>query len=124
MTPGISILAGAILMLLASMTSAQVVQRVEVSVPFAFVAGTGNRPAGDYSIELNREGNRMILRSENRSGSDAVMLVTNILGENPDKSLAIFHRYGSHYFLAEVWRQGSGQIIPPGDLERKLASKQ
>jgi hypothetical protein len=124
MTPRISTLAGAILLLLASMTSAQGVQRVAVSVPFAFVAGSSSLPAGDYSIELNREGNRMILRSENRNGGNAVMLVTNSLGANPDTSYAIFHRYGSHYFLAEVWRQGLGQTITPGDLERKLASKQ
>jgi hypothetical protein len=106
------------------MASAQVVERVAVTVPFAFVAGSSSLPAGAYSIELNREGNRMILRSEDRSGSNAVMLVTNSLGANPDKSYAIFHRYGSHYFLAEVWRQASGQTITPGDLERKLASKQ
>ena len=124
MTPRISTLAGAFLLLLASMASAQGVQRVAVSVPVAFVAGSNSLPAGNYSIELIREGNRMILRSEDRNGGNAVMLVTNSLGANPDMSYAIFRRYGSHYFLAEVWRQGSGQTITPGDQERKLASKQ
>lgn len=113
MTLRISALVGSILYLLSSMASAQVVQRVAVTVPFAFVAGSSSLPAGDYSIELNREGNRMTLRSEAQSGSNAVMLVTNSLGASPSKSYATFRRYGSHYFLAEVWRQGSGQTITP-----------
>ena len=120
----ISVLVGSLLLLLSSMASAQVVQRVAVTVPFAFVVGSSSLPAGDYSFELNREGNRMILRSEDGSERNALMLVTNSLGADPGKSYAAFHRYGSHYFLAEVWRQGSGQSITPGDLERKLASKQ
>ena len=56
MTPRISTLVGSLLLLLASMASAQVVERVAVTVPFAFVAGSSSLPAGDYSIELNREG--------------------------------------------------------------------
>jgi len=123
MTTRIRTLLGSILLLTAAMASAQTVQRVTVTVPFSFVAGSRNLPAGDYTIELNREKDTMILRSEDRSGNNAVMLARNGGGANPDKSYAIFRHYGSHYFLAEVWRQGAGQTLTPGDLERELASK-
>ena len=42
---------------------------------------------------------------------------------NPEKTYAIFQRYGANYFLAAVWRQGVGQTLTPGKLERELASK-
>ncbi len=115
---------GSILLLMAAMASAQTVQRVTVTVPFSFVAGSHNLPAGDYTIELNREKDTMILRSEDRSGNNVVMLARNSeRAANPGQSYAIFQRYGSQYFLAEVWRQGAGQTLIPGKLERELASK-
>jgi len=124
MTTRIRTLLGSILLLMAAMASAQTVQRVTVTVPFSFVAGSHNLPAGDYTIELNREKDTMILRSEDRSGNNAVMLAINSQrAANPNQSYAIFQRYGSHYFLAEVWRQGAGQTLTPGNLEREVASK-
>ena len=52
MTTRIRTLLGSILLLMATMASAQTVR---VTVPFSFVAGSKNLPAGDYTIELNRE---------------------------------------------------------------------
>lgn len=123
MTTRIRTLLGSILFLMAAMASAQTVQRVTVTVPFSFVAGSHNLPAGDYSIELNHGKDTIILRSEDRSGNDAVMLANNSQRTaNSNQSYAIFRHYGSHYFLAEVWRQGAGQTLTPGNLERELAS--
>ena len=124
MTTRIRTLLGSILLLMAAMASAQTAQRVTMTVPFSFVAGSRNLPAGDYTIELNREKDRMIIRSEDRSGNNAVMLArSSERYTNLDKSYAIFRHYGSHYFLAEVWRQGTGQTLFPGKLQRELASK-
>ena len=124
MTTRIGTRLGSILLLMATMASAQTVQRVTVTVPFSFVAGSHNLPAGDYTIELNHEKDTMILRSEDRSGNNVVVLAGNSeRAANPGQSYAIFQRYGSRYFLAEVWRQGAGQTLTPGKLERELASK-
>jgi hypothetical protein len=121
MTTRIRTLLGSILLLMATMASAQAVR---FTVPFSFVAGSKNLPAGDYTIELNRENHSMIFRSEDPSGNNAVMLATSSEGgANPDKTYAIFQRYGAHYFLASVWREGVGQTLIPGKLERELASK-
>lgn len=124
MTTRIGTLLGSILLLMAAMASAQTVQRVMVTVPFWFVAGSRDLPAGDYTIELNHEEDTMIIRSEDRSGNNAMMFAHK--GEraaNSNQSYVIFRHYGSHYFLAEVWRQGAGQTLTPGNLERELASK-
>jgi len=124
MSTRIGTLLGSILLLMAAMASAQTVQQVTVTVPFSFVAGSRNLPAGDYTIELNHEKDTMILRSEDRSGNNAVMLANNDeRAANSNQSYVIFRHYGSHYFLAEVWRQGAGQTLRPGNLERELASK-
>ena len=117
-------LLGTVLLLMSAMASAQTLQRVTVTVPFSFVAGSRNLPAGDYTIELNHEKDRMIIRSEDRSGNNAVMLASNSeSAPNPDKSYAVFQRYGTHCFLAAVWSQGAGQTLVPGKLEKELASK-
>ena len=124
MTTHNTILLGFILLLMAAMASAQTVQRVTVTVPFSFVAGSHSLPAGDYTIELNYEKDTMILRSEDRSGNNAVMLARNSeRADNRDRSYAIFQRYSAHYFLAAVWSRGTGQTLTPGKLERELASK-
>jgi hypothetical protein len=121
MTTRIRTLFGSILLLMATMASAQT---VHFTVPFSFVAGSKNLPAGDYIIELNRENHSVIFRSEDPSGNNALMLATNSEGgANPDKTYAVFKRYGAHYFLASVWREGVGQTLIPGKLERELASK-
>ena len=124
MTTRIRTLLGSILLLMAAMASAQVAQRVTVTVPFSFAAGSHNLPAGDYTIELNYEKDTMILRSADPSGNIVVILARNSeWAPNSDKSYAIFQRYGAHYFLAEVWRQGAGQTLTPGKLQQELASK-
>jgi hypothetical protein len=119
----ISILLGSIL-LMAAMLSAQTVQRVTVTVPFSFVAGNHNLPAGNYTIELNHEKDRMVLHSTDDNITPVVMLASN--SEQPgkqDQTHVVFQRYGAHYFLSEVWKQGAGQTLSPGKLQRELASK-
>ena len=122
MTTQIRILLASILLLTAAMASAQA-QRVAVKVPFSFVAGSQSLPAGDYCIELNRERNIVTLRSGDRFGevTATITATSNELTATPDKSYAIFQGYGGHYFLAEIWRQGAGQVLTQGKLEQELA---
>jgi len=121
MTTRIRTLFGSILLLMATMASAQA---VHITVPFSFVAGDKNLPAGDYTMKLNRENNRIFIRSEDGSGNSALMLATNSeWAPIPGKTYATFQRYGTHYFLAGVWRRGVGQTLIPGKLEQELASK-
>jgi hypothetical protein len=115
----IRILLGSTLLLMATMASAQT-QRVAVTVPFSFVAGSQNLPAGDYTIELNQ--NTMVVRSGDRSGEVKSILTAlrSDQASKPDESYAIFRHYGEYFFLAEVWREGTGQVLFPGKLQREL----
>jgi len=121
MTTRIRTLLGSILLLMATMASAQT---LHFTVPFSFVAGSKNLPAGNYIFELNRENKTVTFLSEDRSGNNAMVLATNSeWAPIPDKTYATFQRYGTHYFLAAVWREGVGQTLIPGKLEREMASK-
>jgi hypothetical protein len=88
-------------------------------VPFSFVAGHQALSAGKYTIE--QDGMFIILRSAERN---ATMLLATHQDRAPgQKSYVLFRRHGAHYFLAEVWRQGSGQALAPGEMERELTIK-
>jgi hypothetical protein len=119
MTTQIRILLGSTLLLMATMASAQT-QRVAVTVPFSFVAGSQKLPAGDYTIELNRD--TVVVRSGDRSGEikSTLTALRSDQASKPNESYAIFRHYGEHYFLAEVWREGAGEQLFPGKLEREL----
>ena len=99
---------------------------VAVTVPFSFFAGSRNLPAGDYTIELNHEKSIMTVRSNGRSGNINTVVMLASSGQQstkPDQSYALFNRYGSQYFLTQVWREGVGQTLPRGKLEREFASQ-
>jgi hypothetical protein len=121
MTRPNGLLLASILLLMAAMASAQT-HRVTVSVPFSFVAGHQTLPAGEYTIEQDRSQGSAILRS---GKSSAIMLLAAKSDRAfEEKSYVLFRRNGTHYFLAEIWRQGAGQVLAPGNLERELANQQ
>ena len=120
MTRPNGILFASILLLMAAMASAQT-HRVTVSVPFSFVAGHQTLPAGEYTIEQDRGQGSAILRSG--KGSAIMLLAAKSDRAFEEKSYVLFRRNSTHYFLAEIWRQGEGRVLAPGNLERELASK-
>ena len=115
----IRILLGSTLLLMATMAASQT-QRVEVNVPFSFVAGSQKLPAGDYTFELNRD--TVVVRSGDRSGEvkSTLTALPSDQASKPDQSYAIFRHYGEYFFLAEVWREGAGQLLFPGTLQREM----
>lgn len=99
-----------------------------VTVPFSFFAGSRNLPAGDYTIEINHEKGTSIItvRSNGHSGNINTVVMLASSGQritNPDKSYALFNRYGSQYFLTQVSRGGIGQTLRRGKSEREFASQ-
>jgi hypothetical protein len=121
MTTPFKFLMGSILLLTAAMASAQT-ERVAVSVPFMFVVGFHTLPAGEYTIEMSPETDTMAVRSGGSLGEIRSTLTTLRADgvRKPGQSRAVFQRYGNRYFLAEVWSEGTGQMLIPGQLERKL----
>ena len=93
-----------------------------VSVPFGFIAGDKSLPAGDYSVQVNPERGSVVLHQE---GQDPLMILTNRKESRsaPQRGKLVFQRYGTSFFLAEVWSQANatGQTLTPGAREKELA---
>lgn len=93
------------------------------NVPFDFCAGGGVLPAGEYSI--NQSG--WLSQSLSLySGVRALEIMTPLITESRRYSgtaKLIFHRYGSEYFLAEVWTGADNTVrtFPIHPRERQLA---
>ena len=98
-------------MLFAVMTFAMVTAVVSVNaqtmkskanIPFEFVVGDQNLPAGTYSLgAITSSGEVLRIRGVGSEGS-AVRLTSQAKGTAGHSKL-VFHRYGERYFLAQVW---------------------
>ena len=93
-----------------------------VTVGFEFAAGDKLLPAGDYTVQLNPERGAVVLRGE---GQKPLMLLT-INKESrsaPQRGKLVFQRYGTSFFLNEVWTQDNdtGQTLAPSAREKEMA---
>jgi hypothetical protein len=96
---------------------------VTANVPFAFSAGKTSFPAGEYRVnEISTLGALSIVGRDLGSG-----IVNSLRTQSSSPSAStklVFHRYGSHYFLYQIWVQGeeSGRELRMTPLEKELAS--
>ncbi len=93
-----------------------------VTVPFEFAAGDKVLPAGDYTVQLSAERGTVVLRGE---GQKPLMFLT-VRKESrsaPQRGKLVFQRYGTSFFLAEVWNQdnSTGQTLAPSAREKEMA---
>lgn len=117
----------ATLLALAFLAAAQFVRAQElmvVSIPFAFTAGKMAFPAGDYRVEKQSENSSVLLIR--RADGGAVAFVPSNAAERTSVqpvSKLTFHRYGSRYFLRQIWVAGSsrGRELPKSAEEKELA---
>jgi hypothetical protein len=81
-------------------------------------------PAGIYVIELNTERRTVLLRTD---GQQLILLLA--MGKEsldaPKQSQLVFHRYGTSFFLTEIWTEGNtaGRALATSDREKELLSK-
>ena len=120
----VSTLAGLVLLLAVAPLYAGSILNHEmtVSVPFGFVAGDKFLPAGDYSVQVNQERGTVVLRQEDQSP----LMILTIRKESrsvPQRGRLVFQRYGTSFFLAEVWNQdnSTGQTLAPSAREKEMA---
>jgi hypothetical protein len=96
-------------------------------VPFEFIVGGKTLPSGQYTVSALSDTNKaaMVIR-----GRSSAIRLTNEIQTNKNKEQArlVFHRYGEHYFLSEVWMGADSngrQLVKSrqeGSIERELAS--
>ena len=99
----------ALAVVLAAPVPAQTIA-LKASVPFDFVVGGHTMPAGDYAVSTVK--NLVVFRVLNAAGDiTPTFTITNAVSGPLDSAGAslTFHRYGSDYFLAEIWDGHTGQ---------------
>jgi hypothetical protein len=116
------------LMLTIVNVSAQTPAGAEVDIPFDFSAGKASLKAGTYTI--TRGSNNTLLM---RSHSDKKTVLLNApltIGSRDFRSgqRIVFNRYGSNYFLTQVWLTvDEGRQLLPSKAEttaaRELANR-
>ena len=101
---------------------AQNAPTVSVSVPFDFEVAGKTLKAGDYQVRI--EGSRSSLKLENRDTLHTTFVMISSLERRDiqNESKLVFNRYGSQYFLAQVWLAGrsSGQEVRLSSTERGI----
>jgi hypothetical protein len=107
---------------LAVSISAQTPTGAEVSIPFDFSAGKAHLKAGTYFITRST-GNALKIRSTD--GKKTVLVNAPLtIGSRDFKAgeRLVFNRYGSEYFLTQVWLTvDSGRQLFPSKAETTAA---
>ena len=93
------------------------------NVPFEFCVGGGVLPAGEYSIDLIGWSSQSLSLSSGVRWLEILTPLTTESRKNIRTAELIFHRYGSEYFLAEMWTGADNTVrtFPVHPRERQLA---
>jgi hypothetical protein len=113
------ILSLVVLSLMFTATGAFAQAYAKANVPFDFKVGSAQLPAGSYEVKVEEQGTISI-----RNGDSTAAAMSNARREYPRNTTAklVFHKVGSEYFLAEIWRNSSteGMIVPTSKQEKEL----
>jgi len=107
---------------------AQFQDTITVNIPFSFVAGEKQMPAGEYTFKSLVNGSlhsKVLIRSKDGRN---VAIIGTILVESKaaHKDAALtFNLYGDQHFLSQVWSHDSsfGREIPKSEIEARVAGK-
>ena len=116
--------AGLSLFLGSSLIMAQEYGRETANVPFAFHARETTLPAGSYSVKI-MDATGVMQIADKKTGR-SIMVPTRARQSGPaGQPRLAFHRYGSEYFLAEVWmpEQRDGYTVSKSAREKELAKQ-
>jgi hypothetical protein len=117
----IGILSLVVMSALISATGAYAQSYVKADVPFAFMVGSAQLPAGPYEIRSASSSATAIMILNHQTNAGAV---SNARREYPrdTQPKLVFHHVGNQYFLAEIWKgSGSeGMIVPTSKQEKEL----
>ena len=113
---------GLFFMLAIASVNAQTPSRVEVNIPFDFVAGKATLKAGSYSIK-KASGNQLVIRSADGK-TTALINAPLTIGSRDSKAgeRLLFNQYGDQYFLSQVWLSvDTGRQLFTSGVEAKAA---
>lgn len=92
---------------------------MKVNVPFAFGVEDRSLPSGEYTVFTVTPERSIRLVSADGKHSAVINTLPNYANEPSTNSRLVFHKYGSEYFLAQVWT--AGQNVARNPLSSKKA---
>ena len=98
--------------------------RVKADIPFDFLVGGKQLPAGKYVVErLNATGALIIRSTDNKQAAN--FNVNNVTDRGSQEARLVFRRYGNQTFLAQIYDglSNQGQELPKSKQEREAAKK-
>jgi hypothetical protein len=118
-------IAGTVLLSIMAAGECQAQSRsLEVNVPFTFEVGNKTLPAGSYRAESIPTGAGSVTILRNNRGDVRMPISTTATASKSGTaaSALVFHRYGTHYFLAQI-RTGDGHAreVFASQQEKELA---
>ena len=107
---------------LAVSANAQVLHAVVLNVPFNFVAGEKQLPAGRYTVQRIKSDAESALLIRSEDGRSTAVVLTNTGEPQPRAAALVFRQHGDRYFLAEVSMPGTASVreLPMTNAERRL----
>lgn len=102
---------------------------VVINVPFDFVAGEKQMPAGRYNVRRVRSDAETALLITSEDGRSNAVVLTNTGEPQPRAAGLVFRQRGASYFLAKVSMPGSASVrelrksAAERRLERELAEQ-
>ena len=86
-------------------------QQLRANIPFEFAVGDKTLAAGEYVVGQITTLDNSVIRVQENSGGRSAARLTNTVQAKAAKSrgMLVFHRYGSSYFLSQIWTPGSAE---------------
>ena len=112
--------------LAATSAYAQSADRISMKIPFNFIAGEKTLPAGEYIVRSTFSSRVTLIRTANGRRVHTTILTMPVPPENtPFTAKLVFHRYGSQYFLHQVWTPSSerGGQLSQSQAERAISKE-
>ena len=106
-----------------SVASAQLPEPLKFRTPFDFVVGDQLVPAGEYIVRVVSAPMLLSFTSTDGKINTTIRSLPLQKTETETKFRLIFHRYGVHYYISEIWTPGyrTGRIMLQHPSELELA---
>jgi hypothetical protein len=92
--------------------------RVAADIPFDFQNGSDHLPAGRYIVSINSE---HLMSLQGTKATSMALSRVEINSKPAANGKLVFDKYGSRYFLREVWlaNQGEHQVLAQSKAEKR-----
>ncbi len=112
---GAPALGAAVLLTLATASTATAADRVKANIPFAFEVGKKAMPAGDYDIVIDRSVGHITIQQDAKKGTEALAAILTYLAPpqhgGSDHAHLVFDKVGGQTILSEVWEPNMDGVL-------------